>query len=88
MTDGKPNESVPEGEAVDNVDTISKKSPAQQKKEENDLMEKELEREEALKARAQLGGRAMAGQQPPKEEEVSDKDYAMKAMGGEFNEKK
>ncbi len=47
-----------------------------------------LNRQEALYEKKQLGGMSEAGQQPPKKEEVSDKDYAEKAMSGEFNDKK
>jgi len=60
MTDEQPNTSVPAGEEVNNAvattPEISKKSLAQQKKEDNDLLEKEIEREKSLMALAGTAG--------------------------------
>lgn len=45
------------------------------------------DRLEALKAQEMLGGQAEAGQEPKKEEEISDAEYADKAIAGEFDGK-
>lgn len=57
-------------------------------KEQNDRHEALLQRQEQLAAEQALGGRTEAGQQPKKEEEVSPKAYAEKALSGEFNDNK
>ena len=48
---------------------------------------KNLDRKEKLMAEQRLGGFTEAGQ-PPKKEEMSDKEYAEKARAGELNVKK
>ena len=45
---------------------------------------KNLDRKEKLMAEQRLGGFTEAGQ-PPKKEEISDKEYARKAQRGELN---
>lgn len=71
--------------------TISELDRADQiverQKRENDRREKILEREEALLARKAVGGDT--GFIPPKEEkkEISNKEYAEKALSGELNAK-
>ena len=77
MNDDETNESNEAGKETDTNSEAGKKSPAQTKKEENDLMEKEIEREEDLKARAQVGGKANAGQEEVKETE--DEKWAREA---------
>ena len=63
-------------------------------REERERMEKateaqriENDRTEAIMARQALGGESEAGKEPEKLKEVDDKDYAEKALAGEFNKK-
>ena len=67
-------------ETLDRADELIKR-----KKEENDRREKLLEREEALAERKAIGGQAEAGQEPPKEKKLSDKEYAEALERGEVN---
>ncbi len=53
----------------------------------NKKHEELLERQEALAVTNVLGGKSDAGQEPPKKKEISDKEYAEKAMSGELNVK-
>ena len=46
-----------------------------------------MKREEALEARRAVGGTTKAGGEAPKPPEISDEDYAKKAISGELNAK-
>lgn len=61
---------------------------AERMAQENRAREKILEREEALAARRAVGGRAEAGGEAPKPPEMTDKEYAEKAIAGQLNAKK
>ncbi len=58
---------------------------AEKLKEQNDRKEALLEREEKLVAQKVLGGTTEAGAQPPKEEKLSDVEYAEALERGEVN---
>ena len=68
--------------ALDRADEIVKRQ-----KQENDRSIEILERKEAFEARKTVGGVTEAGQ-PAKKEEVTNKEYAEKALSGELNAKK
>ena len=53
----------------------------------NKKAEELLERQEKLHAEQMLGGHSQAGQAPPEEKEMTDKEYADKVMAGETPEK-
>ena len=60
-------------------------------KEKAVLLEREeklTERREKLHALQMVGGHTVAGQVPEKPKEIEDRDYAKKAIAGEFNDKK
>ena len=73
MNDDETDESNAEGKEDPIVDEKPEKSAAEIAKEENDILEKELQRGEDLKARAQVGGRSTAGQET-KEKTQDEKD--------------
>ena len=56
---------------------------AQALKEQNERMEKNLERAEKLAATELLGGKSQAGQAPPEPKEETDAEYTKKVMSGE-----
>lgn len=68
---------------LDRADEIVEKQ-----KIENDRREAILDREEALEARKIIGGELEAGESNKKEEEISPKEYAEKALSGDLNVKK
>lgn len=65
MPNDETNESNAKGEEVDTPVT-----PSEKLKAENDEMEKELLRKEELRAKIQMGGESMAGQEISKTEET------------------
>ena len=73
----------PDTDVTDAEKTISELDKL---KAANDEVEKELLRKEELRAKVALGGQSEAGQEKPKPKEVSDEEYAKKALSGELNE--
>lgn len=61
---------------------------AERQKRENDRREDLLKREEALAARRAIGGGTEAGGETPKLPEMTDKEYAEKALSGKLDVKK
>lgn len=74
MNNDETNESNAEGKEDNSTVAPTEKSFAQIKKEENDLLESELQREADLKAKARVGGRAAAGQENSTPEETATKE--------------
>ena len=62
-----------------------KKPTAKEMKEENDALEIELERTDALNARRALGGQSEAGQAPVKPAAPTDEEIAEKFDKGEVD---
>ena len=73
MNDDETDESNAGGKEAPVVVTEPEKSQADIKREENDLLEKEIQRGNQLKEQAKLGGRSTAGQET-KEKTQDEKD--------------
>ena len=97
MTDENANESNAEGTethttvtedkgTLNDVDGVRKNY--EELKAVNDKMERELLRAEQLKAKQRQGGRANAGQEPPKEKEIDPVQYSKDALAGSVGDGK
>lgn len=96
MVEEKKEESDEVVEETEEEDTTSSHIDRAEKaaidmKSEREKLDKSIAEIKSLQAdqafRNKLGGQSEAGQQPPKEEEVSNIDYAHQALEGKFNEK-
>ncbi len=65
--------------AIDDANLAAKRL-----KDANKVKKELLDREEEFAAKRALGGRAEAGQ-PPVKQEISNEEYAKKALSGELN---
>ena len=81
----KPEESA--GGSEEGVQSEADKK-VEQLNADTERINKAIAENENAKARQKLGGITEAGQQPVKEKEISDEDYAKKASAGELNLKK
>lgn len=90
--DKKPEDSIKDTDEGVQHETVSELDRADQiaerQKRENDRREKLLEREEALEARRAVGGGIERAPPAEKPKEISDKEYAEKALSGDLNVKK
>ena len=85
----KPTENSDDGVQSKVPEAVRLADEAREKlKVENDRREALLQREEELAAHKQLGGDSEAGIETEKPKEDSDKEYAMKAVTGEFDSKR
>lgn len=82
----KTSESKSEGETTPVIEAAREANRV--KAELLEREEKLQKRKEKLHAEQMLGGGSPAGGPAPKEPEISDKEYAEKAMAGELNVKK
>ena len=78
------NKSEVQSDGEENNTSIEKVTENYQKlKAENDKVEIELLRAEELKAKIQLGGKSMAGQEPEKPKEETDEEFTARFERGE-----
>jgi len=81
-------DSTGEGSKPETITLVDQANIAAERLENaNKQKEKLLVAEETLMAKQRLAGRAEAGGEPAKEEEISDADYANEVMSGKKNEK-
>lgn len=77
-----------EGDKSETTSLIANANAAAQRLEEaNQKQEELIARQEELAARIALGGKSEGGAEQVKEPEISNKEYAQKALRGELNGK-
>jgi len=86
--EAEPEKTEPEAEVKeeDAPSSLLEETKATVKKleEQNKVLKENLDRAEKIESDSLLGGRSNAGTQAPKEVEISDKEYAQKALRGEL----
>jgi len=82
----QPAENIGEGSKYETTPLIERAREERERLEAaNRKKEELLNREEEIMAHRQLGGMSEAGTEKPKEEEISNEEYAKRAMEGKLN---